>query len=91
MRSPVLALLTSYPIAQPRSGGQLRASALAEHYEQGGFEVVRQLKGGNLPLIVIVTAYDKYAIEAFEAGALDYLLKPVSQAQIGRASCRERV
>jgi two-component system LytT family response regulator len=41
----------------------------------GGFEVVRQLKGGNLPIIVIVTAFDKHAIEAFEAGALDYLLK----------------
>jgi DNA-binding LytR/AlgR family response regulator len=48
----------------------------------GGFEVVRQLKGGNLPIIVIVTAFDKHAIEAFEAGALDYLLKPVSQARL---------
>lgn len=56
----------------------------------GGFEVVRQLTGGNLPLIVIVTAYDKYAIEAFEAGALDYLLKPVSQARLLRTVERAR-
>ena len=51
----------------------------------GGFELVRELKGGDLPVIVIVTAYDKYAIEAFEAGALDYLLKPVSQARLLRS------
>lgn len=50
----------------------------------GGFELVQELKGGHLPVIVIVTAYDKYAIEAFEAGALDYLLKPVSQARLLR-------
>ncbi|MEO8126273.1 MAG: response regulator [Bryobacteraceae bacterium] len=56
----------------------------------GGFEVVRQLRGGSLPVIVIVTAYDKYAIEAFEAGALDYLLKPVSQARLLRTVERAR-
>lgn len=50
----------------------------------GGFELVRELQGGHLPVIVIVTAYDKYAIEAFEAGALDYLLKPVSQTRLRR-------
>jgi two-component system LytT family response regulator len=56
----------------------------------GGFEVIRRLKGGNLPVIVIVTAFDKYAIEAFEAGALDYLLKPVSQARLLRTVERAR-
>src|SRR5215831_1915981 len=39
----------------------------------GGLEVVGKLRGGHLPVIVIVTAYDEYAIEAFEAGAIDYL------------------
>jgi DNA-binding LytR/AlgR family response regulator len=48
----------------------------------GGLEVVGKLKGGHLPVIVIVTAYDEYAIEAFEAGAIDYLLKPVSAARL---------
>jgi DNA-binding LytR/AlgR family response regulator len=56
----------------------------------GGFEVIRQLKGGNLPVIVIVTAFDQYAIEAFEAGAIDYLLKPVSQARLLRSVERAR-
>lgn len=56
----------------------------------GGFELVRELKGGHLPVIVIVTAYDKYAIEAFEAGALDYLLKPVSQTRLLRTVERAR-
>jgi two-component system, LytTR family, response regulator len=51
----------------------------------GGFEVVQKLGGGLLPIIVIVTAYDQHAIEAFEAGAIDYLLKPVSEARLQKA------
>ncbi len=51
----------------------------------GGFDVVRNLKGGRLPVIIIVTAFDQHAIEAFEAGAVDYLLKPVSQACLKKA------
>jgi len=50
-----------------------------------GFEVVRGLSGSALPIIVIVTAFDQYAIQAFEAGAIDYLLKPVSEARLARA------
>ena len=50
-----------------------------------GFEVVRSLHVPPLPVIVIVTAYDQYAIEAFEAGAVDYLLKPVSESRVRRA------
>jgi len=52
----------------------------------GGFEVVRKLGDGpHLPSIVIVTAYDEYAIEAFKAGAIDYLLKPVGQERLAQA------
>ena len=51
----------------------------------GGFEVVRNLKGGRLPVIVIVTAFDQHAMEAFEAGAVDYLLKPVNEARLRKA------
>jgi two-component system, LytTR family, response regulator len=50
-----------------------------------GFEVVRNLTGPNLPVIVIVTAFDQHAIEAFEAGAIDYLLKPVSDSRLRTA------
>jgi len=51
----------------------------------GGFEVVRNLSGPRLPVIIIVTAFHQHAIEAFEAGAIDYLLKPVSEARLRRA------
>jgi two-component system, LytTR family, response regulator len=52
----------------------------------GGLEVVRNLKRGtHMPAIVIVTAYDKYALQAFEAGAIDYLLKPVAGERLAEA------
>ena len=53
-----------------------------------GFEVVRNLAGKAMPIIVIVTAFDQHAVKAFDAGAVDYLLKPVQDARlqkIGRA------
>ena len=56
----------------------------------GGFEVIHNLKGGRLPVVIIVTAYDKYAIEAFDTGALDYLLKPVSTVRLHIALERAR-
>ena len=57
----------------------------------GGLDVVRQLKSGSLlPAIVIVTAWDQYAIQAFEAGAIDYLLKPVSRERLLDAVDRAR-
>jgi two-component system LytT family response regulator len=50
--------------------------------ECGGFEVLEQLKGdATMPVIVFVTAYDDYAVRAFDAGALDYLLKPFDDAR----------
>lgn len=59
--------------------------------DMGGLEVVRRLKnGGYAPAIVIVTAYDKFAIEAFEAGAVDYLLKPVRADRLAGALERAR-
>lgn len=48
----------------------------------GGFEVVRALREDPAPVIVIVTAFDEHAIKAFEAGAVDYLLKPVSASRL---------
>ena len=48
-----------------------------------GFEVVSQLS--NPPLIVFATAYDKYAVDAFDANALDYLLKPIQPGRLAQA------
>jgi DNA-binding LytR/AlgR family response regulator len=51
----------------------------------GGFEVVRNLRGARLPVIVVITAFDQHAIEAFEAGAIDYLLKPINETRLRKA------
>jgi DNA-binding LytR/AlgR family response regulator len=50
-----------------------------------GFELLSRLQGGHMPVVVMVTAYDQHAIRAFEAGAVDYLLKPVSQERLTQA------
>jgi DNA-binding LytR/AlgR family response regulator len=47
-----------------------------------GFEVVEALQPDELPLIVFVTAYDEYALAAFEANAIAYLLKPVVEDRL---------
>jgi two-component system, LytTR family, response regulator len=57
--------------------------------ECGGFDVL-ELLGNDLPTIIFVTAYDEYALRAFEAGALDYLLKPFDNARFGRALNRAK-
>ena len=49
--------------------------------ECDGFAVLELLAGDVLPVIVFVTAYDQYALRAFEAGVLDYLLKPFDTAR----------
>ncbi len=56
----------------------------------GGFEVIRRLPEGALPVVVIVTAYNEHAIHAFEAGALDYLLKPVARERLEKTLDRVR-
>jgi len=58
--------------------------------ECGGFDVLELLGGDLPPTIIFVTAYDEYALRAFEAGALDYLLKPFDDARFGRALSRAK-
>ena len=53
-----------------------------------GLEVAERI--GKLAHIVFVTAYDQYAVDAFDAGAVDYLLKPVEADRLGRAVARIR-
>ncbi|MBV8496770.1 MAG: response regulator transcription factor [Gammaproteobacteria bacterium] len=55
-----------------------------------GFEVLARLPQQSLPLVVFVTAYDQYAIQAFQARAIDYLLKPIDDARFAVALTRAR-
>ncbi|MGN7916429.1 LytR/AlgR family response regulator transcription factor [Lysobacter antibioticus] len=55
-----------------------------------GFELLRMLPAAQIPLTVFVTAYDHYAIAAFAASALDYLLKPVDDARLDESVERAR-
>jgi two-component system LytT family response regulator len=55
-----------------------------------GFDTLKELDAANLPLIVFTTAYDKYALKAFEASAIDYLLKPFDQERFDIAVERAR-
>jgi two-component system LytT family response regulator len=50
-----------------------------------GFEVIQALLPGPIPSVVFVTAHDRYAIEAFNVCAVDYLLKPFDQARFQKA------
>ena len=57
-----------------------------------GIEAAREIAalGGRVPEIVFVTAYDQYAIDAFEAGVLDYVLKPAERERLARTLERIR-
>lgn len=58
--------------------------------ECDGFDVLELLGSDLPPAIIFVTAYDEYALRAFEAGALDYLLKPFDDGRFGRALNRAK-
>ena len=66
-------------IRMPGQSGLEAAQALAEDW----------LEGAPFPLLVFVTAYDHYAVQAFEAQAVDYLVKPVDSARLG--GCVQRL
>lgn len=50
-----------------------------------GFDVVRELQADNMPMIVFVTAFDHYAVNAFDMHAVDYVLKPVEEDRLRAA------
>jgi DNA-binding LytR/AlgR family response regulator len=68
-----------FDIRMPGLTGLEAAQALAEDWPDGT----------DFPLLVFVTAYDQYALQAFEAQAVDYLVKPVEPARLG--ACVERL
>jgi two-component system LytT family response regulator len=47
-----------------------------------GLEVVKMLRKSQMPLVAFVTAYDEYAVQAFEVNAIDYLLKPIEKSRL---------
>jgi two-component system LytT family response regulator len=55
-----------------------------------GFGVIQALAGTALPVVIFVTAHDRYALKAFEVHALDYLLKPFDKARFAAALDRAK-
>ncbi len=58
--------------------------------EKNGFDVIRALGPKLIPTVIFVTAYDQYALKAFDVHALDYLLKPSTKERVHRAVGRAR-
>ncbi len=73
-------------IRMPGTSGLEAAQALAEDWPEPG---AKGQPGKPFPLIVFVTAYDQYALQAFEAQAVDYLVKPVDRTRL--AACVARL
>jgi two-component system LytT family response regulator len=53
-----------------------------------GFEVIKAISVEYLPAVIFITAFDEYAIRAFEVNAIDYLLKPINAARFNQAMLR---
>lgn len=58
--------------------------------DMNGFEVLASLEPADVPLVVFVTAYDEYAVRAFDVLALDYLLKPIAPERLAATCARAR-
>lgn len=52
--------------------------------ELDGFDVISEIGAHSMPTVIFITAFDDYAIDAFEVGAVDYLLKPVDEERFNR-------
>ena len=58
--------------------------------EMDGFALLEALDSGQMPTVIFVTAYDRYAVRAFEVAAVDYLLKPFNHARLAKALRRAK-
>lgn len=52
---------------------------------KNGFEVIEEIGADNMPAVIFVTAYDQYALDAFEINAIDYLLKPFDKERFSKS------
>lgn len=103
-RTRIASLLGTEPdfeLLDPCGGGAEAIRAIVQQQPQvvfldvrmpdiDGFEVVDAIGVDTMPLVVFATAYDEYALKAFDAGALDYLLKPFDEERFRRALERVR-
>ena len=53
--------------------------------DDSGFDIAKRLKNENPPAIIFATAYDQYALQAFEVDAIDYILKPFDEERVVQA------
>ena len=58
--------------------------------EKNGFQVIEEIGADRMPSVIFVTAYDQYAIQAFDVSALDYLLKPFDEERFVAATERAK-
>jgi two-component system LytT family response regulator len=58
--------------------------------EMDGFEVIREIGAAQFPAVVFVTAFEQYAVGAFDVNAVDYLLKPLTRERLAAAVARVR-
>ncbi len=83
------------------ANGEEALAAIAEHSPDlvfldiqmpgiDGFEVIRKLQSDNMPMVIFVTAFDQYAIDAFKVHAVDYVLKPIDDDRLHAAIERAR-
>jgi two-component system LytT family response regulator len=88
-------------VAEAHNGGQA-VSVIRAHRpdlllldiqmpDLNGFQVLAEIPPAEMPVVIFTSAYDQYAIRAFEAHALDYLLKPFDQDRLHQAILRARV
>jgi len=91
-----LAKLPEVEVVAECHNGEQALAAIAEHSPDlvfldiqmpgmDGFAVVEQLQADNMPMIVFVTAFDEYAVDAFRIHAVDYVLKPVDEERLHEA------
>ena len=90
-----------FEIVAQCANGREAVDAVAEHAPDlmfldiempgiDGFEVLRRVPQTSMPMVVFVTAFDRYAIDAFDAHALDYLLKPLVDERLERTIAHVR-
>jgi len=90
---------TDVTVIEECSGGRVAVDAILEHRPElvfldvqmpdlDGFEVLDAVASEWLPAVIFVTAYDEYAIKAFDVHAIDYLLKPIEPERFRKALAR---